>query len=225
MVLARCERPLPEPRIERSHSGERAGWVAPDDRPFLARRLVGLVEDRRVDVELSHVVGQCAPRETVPLFAAQAHLLGDQIAVGPDPLGVTSRHGVVCAQLLDQREQFGRGGGLVDAFDAVGEAFGGATTERDAETRRRLVGERERQSKHRREWQERATPALDDDGRRARDDQHAAPVGRAADRLRRDERGIGAGEDERADQWREERGSSKCARSPRARLPTIRLQV
>ena len=75
-----------------------------DPRELAIGELGRLVEDRRSDLELSDVVQQRAPPQPVTVRARQAQLLGEQIAVEADPLGVAAGLAVVVTERRDQGE-------------------------------------------------------------------------------------------------------------------------
>ena len=72
--------------------------MGPQDRPLALRGLAGLVQDRRVNGQLSDVVQQRSPPEPVLIIPVETQLLGKQVGVHPDPLGMSASASVMARE-------------------------------------------------------------------------------------------------------------------------------
>ena len=140
--------PRPEPGAQGRGQPVSVLGVAMELLPLVLIRTAGLVQDLPGHHHLAHVVQQRSPMQLVPLLIGEIHLVGQQVRVRPDSLGVATRPGIVGVQQSHQLEDLlGSTSGLVvhpvgtNLVQSLLQVSDRARAEGNAKARRSLVGE------------------------------------------------------------------------------------
>ena len=189
--------------------------------PLLRGRPPGLVERRRTHVELADVVGERAPGQAITFGLGETEFLGDQVRVGPDPLGVAAGGRIMLAQRLDEDEQVGRRVVVPRRFGSTLQLGRRAAAQGDAEAARRSVREHQRHLEEGDERKEGLGAPLGDEGGGDGDEQQAGPVARRADRVDVDQPAIQPGHGERGDDRGEGDEDPQRPSQHRPRVPAV----
>ena len=144
MVVADRVGPLAEPTAQRLREQLTVQRMTAQLRPLVVRRPTRLVEDLGGDIQLPDVVQECSPVEAVELVGGEADLAPEARGVPAHALRMTACDAVVDVERSDElKEDLGcfLRVECVAAPQAFPQALDGAGGEREAEARRRLIGE------------------------------------------------------------------------------------
>ena len=150
VVVADGLRPVAEPVVERLHHRLARQRMLPQLLPFLVRRLARLVEDLRAHLQFPDVVEQGRPVEAIEVVSGQPDLPAEAVRVGAYALRMPAGDRIVDVQRGDELEQdLGRFLGTrrlaccPHQMQSLLERLDRAGAQREAEPRRRFVGEDE----------------------------------------------------------------------------------
>ena len=99
MVFGGRQPPLTEPALQRGDETTTLRRMLAQDLPLVVGELVGGVQDLGRHGQLADVVRHRSPMEKLTVGGIEAHLLADEIGVGPYPFGVASGHPVVASEV------------------------------------------------------------------------------------------------------------------------------
>ncbi len=105
VVLGHGEHAVSQPARQRGSQLGAERRMRLDDRELVVGEAARLVQDRFVDAQLSDVVDESGPAQSVELDATEPELLAEHLRIGTHSLGVTPGDPVVLAQRSDQLEE------------------------------------------------------------------------------------------------------------------------
>ena len=235
VVVADRVDPFAEPRAQRLDERLAVERMAPQLLPLLIRRPPRLVEDLGVDLQLPDVVKQGRPVEPVEVVRRKTDLAAEACGVAAHTLRVTASDAIVDVERGDElQEDLGSflrvelAARLPHPHQPGLQALHRSGCEREAETRRRLVGKDERKPEKPAERKQPSGERIERGDDDAREDADAEPPAEEhPQRARRDagERGQELDERNRREDRHREHREPKRTRSPWVRGPASAAHI
>jgi hypothetical protein len=104
VVFGHRVRPLTKPRGKRCGEFRTLEGMIPNLFPLSVVKCAGLVQDIRVDRDLSNVVQKCRPTKSIPIDLWQLHFLGDEVGVHSHALTVAASEAIMDVERTGQHE-------------------------------------------------------------------------------------------------------------------------